>query len=183
MVVSCTHISTMLALPPPPLPPRGPLVGGKSGITHSPRSDRNNGLVPPLPAAAEAGSILTGLAGAEAGAQPSSPIEVHIIALHPNNQIATAVMEDEGGGLSATMVTADNDGRRGNRRPTHHCWRLEVVLPSSALPRSRDNSGLRGAQKPFARCAYAVADAVAPARRTAAGAAEFRGRKTKTGLR
>jgi len=118
-------------------------------------------------------------AGAEAGAPSSSPAEVHIVASHPDNEIATAMMEEKGGRSSATMVMADNDGGRGDRRPSRRRWQLEVVLPSSALPPSRDGGGLRGAQKPVARRANAVADAIAPARCTVAGAAASHGRKTR----
>ena len=78
---------TMLAplLPPP----WGPLVGSKRRRVNcpSPRSNRSDDLVPPPPTAAEAGSILTRLAGAEAGALPSSPAEVRIVASHPDDKI------------------------------------------------------------------------------------------------
>jgi hypothetical protein len=59
------------------------------------------------------------------------------------------------------------------------CWRLQVILPSSALLPSHDDGGLSGAQKPVARCSNSVANAVMPARCTAAGAAASHGRKTK----
>ena len=124
---------------------------GGGGIPRSPRSNRNNDPVPPLPAAAEAGSISMGLAGAKPGALPSSPAKVLIVALHPNNKIATAMMEEEGGGSSAMMATADDDGGRGDHHPSRCRWRLDVVLPSSTLPPSCNDSGLRGAQKPIAR--------------------------------
>ena len=120
-----------------------------------------------------------GLAGAEAGALPSSPAELCIVASHPNKGIAMAMMEEEGGGSSAMMVAADDDGGRGRRRLIRRRWRLEVVLPSSALPPSCNDGGLKGAQKPVARCVNAVANAVAPARCTAAGATASRGRKMK----
>ena len=95
---------------------------------------------------------------------PSSPAEVRIIVLHPDNKIATAMIKEEGGGLSATMVAADNAGRRGSRRPSRCCWQLKIVLTSSALMPSCNNGGLRGTQKPVARCLNSVANAVAPAR-------------------
>ena len=76
------------------------------------------------------------------------------------------------------MVTADDDGGRGDRRPSRRRWQLEVVLPSSALPPSRDGGGLRGAQKPVARRMNAVANAIAPAICTVAGAAASHGRET-----
>ena len=88
-------------------------------------------------------------------------------------------MEEEGGGSSATMITADDDARRGNHRPSCCHWRLKVVLPSSALLPSCDDGGLRGAQKPVARCANVVTDAVAPVRCAVVGAAASRERKTK----
>ncbi len=135
--------------------------------------------MPPPPTAAEAGSILTGLAGAEAGAPPSSLAEVRIVASHPDNEIATKMMEEKGGRSSATMVTADDDGGCGNRCPSRRRWRIEVILPSSALLPSRDDGGLRGAQKPVARRANAVTNAIGPARCTVAGAAASHGRKTK----
>ena len=152
---------------------------GGGGITRPPRSNRNDDPVPPPPTAAEAGSISTGLAGAEAGAPPSSPAEVRVVASHPDNEIATKMMEEKGGRSSATMVTADDDGGRGDRRPSRRRWRLEVILPSSALPPSRDDGDLRGAQKPVARRTNAVANAIAPEICTVAGAAASHGRKTK----
>ena len=77
-----------------------------------------------------------------------------------------AMMEDEGGVSSATIVTAGDDGGHGNRRPNRHRWQLKVVLPSSALPPSHYDSGLRGVQKPVARRVNVLANAVAPARCT-----------------
>ncbi len=77
------------------------------------------------------------------------------------------------------MVTADDEGGRGDRRPSRRRWRLKVILPSSALLPSRDDGGLRGAQKPVARRANAVANTIAPARCTVAVAAASHGRKTK----
>ena len=141
-----------------------------------PRNYPNNDPVPPLPVVAEAGSISMGLTRAEAGVPPSSPPEVRIVASHPNNEIATAMMDEEGGGLSATMFMADNDGGCGDCHPSCRRWRLKVVL---ALPPSCNDSGLRGTQKPVACCANAFADAVAPARCMAAGAAASHGSKTK----
>jgi hypothetical protein len=122
---------------------------------------------------------LTGLAGAEAGAPPFSPAKVRIVMSHPNNKIAMAMVEEEGGGSSTMMVTADNDGGRGGRHPSCRRWRLEVVLPSSALLPSCNDGNLRGAQKPVAHRANAIANAVAPARCTMTGAAASCGRKTK----
>ena len=155
--------------------------GGGGSAHPPPRSDRNDDPMPPPPAAAEAGSISTGLAKAEAGAgaPPSSPAKVCIVTLHPDNEIATVMMDEEGGGLSATMVTADDDGERGDHRPSHRRWRLEVILPSSALPPSCNGGGLRGPQKPITSPANAVANAVASARWAAVGAMASRGRKTK----
>ena len=170
----------MLALPPPP-PPRGPLVGGKRRREDHPppRSDRNDDPVPPPPATAEAGSLSMGLAGAKAGAPPSTPAKVRIVASHPDNEIATAMMEEEGGCLSATMVAAGDADGHGGRRPGRRRWQLKVVLPSSALPPSCNDGGLRGAQKPVAHCLNAIADAVVPARCTEVGTAASRARKTK----
>ena len=110
---------------------------------------------------------------------PSSPTKVLIVTLHPDNEIATAMMEEEGGGSSATMVMMGDDGGRGNRRPSHRRWRLKVILPSSALLPSHDDSGLRGTQKSIARQLNTVANAVAPARCAAAGTGASHGRKTK----
>ena len=120
----------MLALPPLPPPPWGPLVGGKRrrGDRPPPRSDHNDNPVPLPPAAAEAGLILTGLAGAKAGARPSSPAEVRIVAAHHDDEIATAMMEEKGDGLSATMVVADDASGRGGRRPSRCHWRLVLCI-------------------------------------------------------
>ena len=120
-----------------------------------------------------------GLARAKYGVPPSSPAKVRIVASHPDNKIKTAMMEEERGSSSTTMVMADNVGRRGGRRPSHRRWRLEAVLPSSALPPSRDDGGLRGTQKPVTHHANAVANAAAPARCMVAGAIPSRTRKTK----
>ena len=73
-------------------------------------------------------------------------------------------MEEEGGGSSATMVTADDDGGHGGRHPSRCHWQLEVVLPSSALPPSHNEGGLRGAQNTILRRANAVANAILPTR-------------------
>ena len=151
----------------------------EGGFVCLPRSDRNNDLVPPSPAAAEAGSLSTGLAGAKAGATPSSPAKVRIVASHPNGKIRTAMMEEEGGGLSTTMVAADDAGGRGGRRPRRRCWRLKVVLLSSAPPPSCNDGCFRGTQKPVAHRLNAIADAIAPARCTAAGAAASPVRKVE----
>ena len=75
-----------------------------------------------------------------------------------------AMMEEEGGSSSATMVTADDAREHGGLRPSRRRWRLKVVLPSSALPPFCDNGGFRGAQKLVGRCSNAVADTIAPAR-------------------
>ena len=144
-----------------------------------PRSDHNEDPVPPPPATAEAGSILTGLTGTKAEALPSSPAKVRIAVLHPDDKIVTAMMDEEGGGSRATMVTAEDDGKRGNHRLSRRCWRLKVVLPSSALLPSHNDGGLRGPQKPVARRTNAVADAVTSVRCTAVGVAASRGTKTK----
>ena len=145
----------MLALPPPP--PWGPSVGGKRRRWYRPppRSNRNNDPVPPPPTAAEAGSITTELARAQAGAPPSSPTKVHIVGLHPNNKIATAMMEEEGSGLSALMVTANDNRGCGGRCPSRRHLRLKVVLPSPTLLTSYGNGGQRGAQRPVVRCTNA----------------------------
>ena len=87
--------------------------------------------------------------------------------------------EEEGGGASAMMIVAYDNGGRGDRRPSHRHWWLEFVLPSPVLPPSRDDSGLRGAPKPVARCANAVSDTIVPARCTVAGATASCGRKKK----
>ena len=89
------------------------------------------------------------------------------------------MMEEEGGGSSTTMVAADDAGGHGGHCPSCRRWRLEVILPSSALPPSCDDGGLRGKQKQVARCSNSVANAVAPARCTSAGATAYRARKTK----
>ena len=61
---------------------------------------------------------LTGLTGAEAGAPPSSPAKLRIAALHPNDKkIVMAMMEEDGGITSVTMVAADNDGGCGGHCP------------------------------------------------------------------
>ena len=65
------------------------------------------------------------------------------------------------------------------RCPSRHRWQLEVVLPSSTLLLSRDNGSLKSTQKPVVRCSNSIANAIAPARCTVAGAAASRGRKTK----
>ena len=77
------------------------------------------------------------------------------------------------------MVMVDDDGGRGKCCLSRRRCRLKVVLPSFALPPSCNDGGLRGAQNPVARCANAVANAVAPARCAAVGAAASRRRKTK----
>ena len=79
-----------------------------------------------------------GLAGARAGVPSSFSTKVHIVALHPDNKIATAMMEEEGGGSSTTMVVADNARGRGGRCLSCCPWQVDVVLPSSALPLFRD---------------------------------------------
>ena len=166
--------------PPPPPPPRGPLVGSKrrrGDCPPPPRSNRNDEPVPPPPAAAEPGSLSMGLAGAKAGVPPSSLAKVCIVASHPDDKIATAMMEDEGGVLSVMMVMADDASGRGGHCPSCRHWQLKVALPSSTLPPSC--GGLRGAQKPVVHCSNAVANAVVPARCTVAGAVTSRGRKTK----
>ena len=56
---------------------------------------------------------------------------------------------------------------------------VDGLRSSSALLPSRDNGGLRGAQKPVARRADAVANALTPARCMAPGAAVSCRRKTK----
>jgi hypothetical protein len=89
---------------------------------------------------------LTGLAGAEAGAPPSSPTKLRIVASHPNNKkIAMTMTEEDEGGTSVTMVVADNNGGRGDRHPNCHRWRFGVVLSSHALPPSCNDGGSRGA--------------------------------------
>ena len=108
---------------------------------------------------------------------------MHIVALHPYNKIAMAMMEEEGGRLSAKMVTADDDGGRDDRCPSSRRWLLEVVLPSSTLLLSCEDGGLRGAQKPVALSANSIANAVVPARYTAVGALASCGRKTKAETR
>ena len=61
---------------------------------------------------------LTGLTGAEAGAPPSSPIKLHMVASHPNDKkIVTAMTEEDGGVTSVPMVAADDNGGRRGRRP------------------------------------------------------------------
>ena len=152
---------------------------GGGGIVHLPRSNCNNDPVPPPPTTAEAGSISTVLAGAKAGAPPSSPAEVRVVVSHPDNEIVMAMMEKKGGRLSATMVTADNDGGRGDHRPSRRRWRLKVILPSSALPPSRNDGRLRGTQKPVACCVNAVTNAITPERCTVAGATASHKRKTQ----
>ena len=82
--------------------------------------------------------------------------------------------------MRATMVAADDRGRHGSHCLSHHHWRLKGLLPSPALSPARKDSGLRGTQKPVARHANAVADAVAPARCTVMGTAASCGRMTKT---
>ena len=77
------------------------------------------------------------------------------------------------------MVAEDDAGGCGCCCPSRRRWRLEVVLPSSALPPSCNNGGLRGAPKPVVRCANSVSNAVAPARCMVGGAAASLARKTK----
>ncbi len=95
---------------------------------------------------------LTGLTGAKAGAPPSSPTELCTVMTHSNNKkIVTVMTEEDGGVTSVMMVAVDNNGGWGGRRPNRRRWRLEVVLPSPALPPSHKDCGSRGAQKPVAR--------------------------------
>ncbi len=55
----------------------------------------------------------TGLTGAKAGAPPSSPAELRIVASYPNEKkIAMAMTEEDGGITSVTMAAADDNGGR-----------------------------------------------------------------------
>ena len=109
----------------------------------------SNDLVPPLDHRGRGRLMrLPGLARAEAGVPPSSPAKLCIAASHHNNKIATMMTEEDGGGASATIAVEDNNSRNDGRHPSQSRWRREVVLPSPALPPSRDNGGSRGAQKP-----------------------------------
>ena len=97
---------------------------------------------------------------------------------------------------SSRRTPMEKNGNDGGGRRHHECddgcggrqWRarrpspkprLEVILPSPALPPSRDGGGSRGAQKPVARCASAFANAATLARCTAAGVEASCGGKTK----
>ena len=86
------------------------------------------------------------LAGAKAWAPPSSPAELCIVALHPNDKkIALTMTEEDGGRTSVMMVVVDADGGRGGCRPNRCHWRLEVILPSPTFPPSCNDGDLRGA--------------------------------------